>query len=678
MFTREPNLLTLLDWSQQAARGEPCAAWLAWRRSSPLAARRAAALVEVADRLDCGEGPIEAGELGATDVAEYVEGRVSPLAAEQIEAACWNSPEQLYEMASAVRFAQDSADCEEFSSGLTERLLVVAPRAIERRKRRAMNTLATQVPVAVSAAHIAPAAVPRASVNQRRTAMPSHSSHGLHWSLVAAMAALLVVTTGAVIGWWISATVKSSGGPAPVARDLLPAPTGDDDGEQPLVNRIVTPAPASPEPGGAPAAAEQPQSQPKLVRDQPPPARQHAVPAPAAVLPAVAKIESAIGAVLVDPGQRGRLRVGQGSYSLAEPLRLVSLAESWSNIEIPEVGTLVLSGPAQATLASWGDGVLEVELDYGKLGIERLPAGRQVRFQTGAAQWLARGTSNYSSLAVIHDPQSPSLFVPAGSVAVENIEVAADEVVHFVGGAVEPPQPLAAGRPAADRDALAGSWLTPPDDERKKKWHGQYGKIIDKLAIVDDAVAELPLLFASTRDTRQAALLAEWNLAIVDEATRPEQLWTHLGDHRQLVRIAAVHSLFAIRAGDPRLAHFVRYVRVQQGDDTGTRMAQWMRGKDLPGQIAVPQAVELAEFLSHRDLAMRQLAVSLLERHATPALARTRRAPPAYDAADPPGKRVEAQRQWRQLIRQIFTAQRTAPAALAPQLAPNPANAKQP
>ncbi len=678
MFTREPNLLTLLDWSQQAARGEPCAAWLAWRRSSPLTTRRAAALVEVADRLDCGEGPIEAGELGATDVAEYVEGRVSPLAAEQIEAACWNSPEQLYEMASAARFAQDSADCEDIASGLTERLLAVAPRAIERRKRRAMNTLAAQVPVAVSAAHVVQACAPVATISQQQTARPVRRTNVLNWPLVAAAAVLLVVTTGVAIGWWISATVKSSGGPAPVASDVLPAPTDDDDGEQPLVNRIITPAPASPEPGGAPASAEQPQSQPKLVRDQPPPVRQHAVPAPAAELPAVAIIESAIGAVLVDPGQRGRLRVGQGVYSLAEPLRLVSLAESWSSVEISEVGTLLLAGPAQATLASWGDGVLEVELVYGKLGIERLPAGRPIRFQTGSAQWLARGTSNYSSLAVIHDPQTPSLFVPAGSVAVENVEVAADEIVRFVGGTVEPPQPLAAGRPAADRDALAGNWLAPPDDECKKNWHGQYGKLLDKLAIVDDAGAELPLLFASTRDTRQAALLAEWNLAIVDEATRPEQLWTHLGDHRQLVRIAAVRSLFAIRAGDPRLAHFVRYVRVQQGDDAGTRMAQWMRGKDVPGQIAVPQAVELAEFLSHRDLALRQLAVSLLERHAAPALARARRAPPAYDAADPPGKRAEGQRQWRVLIRQIFTAQRATPAALAPQFAPNAANAKQP
>jgi hypothetical protein len=294
--------------------------------------------------------------------------------------------------------------------------------------------------------------------------------------------------------------------------------------------------------------------------------------------------------------------------------------------------------------------------------------------------------SNYSTLTIFHDPESPSLFVPTGSVAVENVEVSARQFVRFAGAAVQPPQPplpTIANRPT-DADAQAEAWLTPPDDERKKKWQAQHGKLIDRLAIVDDVGEELPLLFASTRDTRQAALLAEWNLAAADDAARPEQLWALLGDHRQLVRTASVRSLFAIRAGDPRLVHFVRFVRMELGEDAGTRMAQWMRGKEQPGQIAAPQAAELAEFLSHRDLAMRQLAVSLLERHATPALTRAHRAPPAYDAADPAGKRAEAQRQWRQLIRQIFAAQRTAPAALGAKpaavnpAAANPANAQQP
>ncbi len=685
MSIRDPNLLELLHWSQQAARGEPCAVWLAWRKSSRLAARRAVALVDAVNRLDRGDGPMSATELGATDVAEFVEGQLLPAASEQFEAACWNSAAQLCEVVSAVQFAHDSVGHTKVSSDLTARLLAIAPRAIERRKRRTMNGPAARFSVAAAPAHKAPARVPAVALVERPKARARKVARASYLPIAAAAAALLLVTLGGAIGWWLSLAARSHDPRPPIAKERLPAPARDhnsgDEDSRPLVNRIVIPPPRIPRPDPSQSDfAPLPQSIPQITRsDLPPsPIRQYAVPAPAAAAPPVATIKSAIGAVLVDAGQRGRLRVGQGAYSLAEPLRLVSLAESWSSVEIPDVGKLVLAGPAEARLASWGDGVLEIELVYGKLGIERLPAGRHIRFQTGSAQWLARGASNYSSLAVFHDPESPSLFVPMGSVAVENVEVSARQVVRFAAGTPQPPQPIAAIRPAAESDAFAEGWLAPPDDERQKKWQAQYGKLIDRLAIVDDAGVELPLLFASIRDTRQAGLLAEWNLAAVDDASRPEQLWNLLGDHRELVRTAGVRSLFAIRAGDPRLAHFVRYVRMELGEDAGTRMAQWMRGKEQPGQIAAREAVELAEFLLHRDLAMRQLAVSLLERHATPALARARRAPPAFDAADPAGKRAEAQRQWRQLIRQIFAAQRTAPAALGVKPAIDATNVQQP
>jgi hypothetical protein len=171
--------------------------------------------------------------------------------------------------------------------------------------------------------------------------------------------------------------------------------------------------------------------------------------------------------------------------------------------------------------------------------------------------------------------------------------------------------------------------------------------------------------------------LSQWNLSVADEATRVKQTWALLGDRRELVRAASVRYLIELPASDQRVANTIRFVRIQLGDDLGNRVAQWLKAAHQPGQIPATQAVELAEFLGHRDLAVRHLAVSLLELHAGPALARARRVPPEFDAADPAAKRAAAQREWRLLIRQLFTPARTAPAAQVPNaLAPNAGNAQ--
>lgn len=659
-------------------------------------------LTATVDQLDRGDAPLAATQLGATDVAEYVEGRFSLAAADVIETACWESPEQMCEVVSAIQFAEDASKFDELSepvelsdcsSHLTERLLATAPRAIERRRRRAMK-LPDVVAQGFNGQSVVPPVVQAAGQSnaQSYTLLPpikQRPAIGLSrrgpadFQLLLAAAAIVLLLAGGAIGYWMS---RGATNPhrVPVAHDDQPAPAapkqGSDD-PRPPANRIVTPLPGAGGNRGSPDAIEPPPA-PQIVEISPlhRSPRQHAVPSPSLSMRKTATIDSPIGAVLVDVDASGRLRLARGAYSLGEPLRLISLAESWSRIEIPDVGSLILAGPSELALASWGDGVLEIDLRYGMLGIERLPAGKPIRFRAGSVQWLARGADNYSSLAVFHDPQSPSLVVPAGRVAVEDTEVLADQFVRLSGGAIQP-QPLAA-RPAAASDDLATGWLAAPDEERRKKWHSQCGKLVDRLAIVDDVGVEMPLIFASTRDTRQAALLAEWNFAVADETARPAELWAVLGDRRELVRLAGARTLLAMRPGDERLAHAVRYVRLQMGDDVGARVAQWMRNKDQPGQIALPQAVELAEYMSHRELALRQLAVSLLERHAAPALARARRGPPDYNAAETAGKRAEGQRQWRALIRQLFAPQRTAPAALGaqrpPQLAPNAANANQP
>src|SRR6185369_8405521 len=80
------------------------------------------------------------------------------------------------------------------------------------------------------------------------------------------------------------------------------------------------------------------------------------------------------------------------------------------------------------------------------------------------------------------------------------------------------------------------------------------------------------------------------------------------------------------------------------------------------------QAAELADHLQHADLAVRQIAVSILELHTAPAFVQARLLPPVYDAAGPAAARADAQMIWRQILRQLYTAAaaRNAAAGLVP------------
>lgn len=696
MNSPNPNLLTLLDWSRRLAAGTPCAEWEAWYATSPDAARQWERIVWAEELLATGMAPKDAVELGAADVASYLEQSLSAEAVRQVEEVCWRSPAQLAELASAARFCQQATSLAEPSAALTGRLLEIGSRAIgSRAGSRAIGSRATNqassskyrlVP-AQSAEPLSPALEPLV-VKARRQVTHRQDNVLRHWPLAAAAAVLIVIVAGGAIGWFIGTPKGPDLIRPPVARDSQPVRPAQEIPERPpLVNRIVTPAPSEHPQEPAPPLpstidAAQGARPDGVASSVPTPAPRDPfdnVPAPQRLVgpqrpsPPDVTIYSPIGALLVDPGQYGRFHVASGRYTLAEPLRLVSLAESWSSVEIPEVGKVICDGAAEATIGQFGDGVLEVQLTYGKLGIDRLPAGRQIRFQSGGAQWLARGIGNYSSLAVIHDPATPSLFVPSGAVAVDQVEVGPQQIVRFAGGVAQPAQPLAANMVPAVDDLVAGGWLMPPDEARCKKWQAQNGKLLERLTAAQDAAVELPRLLAASSDARQAALLAQWNVSIADEATRVKQTWAMLTDRRELVRRVGVRYLLDLPAGDSRLTNTVRYVRIQVDDATGDRVAQWLQAARQPGQIAPAQAVELAEFLTHRELALRQLAVSLLELHSAQALARSRRMPPDYDAAGPIGKRSAAQREWRLLIRQLFAPARNGPAAVAPNLGARPA-----
>ena len=145
MTTRDPNLQTLLAWSHELAASRPCADWEDWHAASPRAARQWELLAQAEQRLARGQAPLAAAELGAADVADYLDGELPPVAAREFEQACWSSPAQLCEVVSAAQFGRESTELAEVSSDLSQRLLAIGPKAAERRRRRALRLAEVQL-----------------------------------------------------------------------------------------------------------------------------------------------------------------------------------------------------------------------------------------------------------------------------------------------------------------------------------------------------------------------------------------------------------------------------------------------------------------------------------------------------------------------------------------------------
>jgi hypothetical protein len=337
--------------------------------------------------------------------------------------------------------------------------------------------------------------------------------------------------------------------------------------------------------------------------------------------------------------------VAHGRQLASSTFKAVSLAQSYSTLTVPRLGTLVFSGAGEISLIRQDDRSWRIRFGLGRLAIRDLAAGDKLHFETGGVSWTAEAVA-HSTLVVADEGAAVSVLVPQGAVLINGVEVAQGQQAQWTDGA------LAAPRSMAD---VSLGWLDPPDDQKQAQWRMLYGKLAERLAGTDDAPTAIDELFASRADARQAALLALWRLSAVEPALYHELAWETLNDRRKTVRESAIEHLLELPSRDPRSVNTGRLLRVRLGDAAAARMIPWLRltrGNQAPTQA---QAQEMADSLMHSELAMRQVAVSLLELHTRRGLAQLRRQPPAYDAAASATRRGAAQRQWVQLLAQIYS-----------------------
>ena len=692
MTPTTPNLMTLLSWAERLAAGERCAEWEAWCASSPAVAAQWEQITRAQEMLDGGAAANPDAAIDAEELAELIEGRLDPVAAQPVEQVCWQSDAQLAEAISGVRF-QNKSPLGDVSPSLEQRLLTLGPKPQNGHANGASGKLNVPDPLrkTIESAAAAPAAIEPRKPDIRPVLSAFPLATRWQWALAAA-ALFVVVSVSATLGWLVATSQYARHDQRPVVPSPvtpLPVPPQQPNEERPREERPADSsgegvAPANPPPAATDLPPKEPAPQPPgSVSERPAPSVRPRPPAvipkqPRAVPPLPPPPEitcrSVQGMLLVDASGAGRWRALQGPFVLREPAKIVSLAESWSTLEIPQFGTLIWDGPAEATLTIRADGLVEIHLSQGKVGLQGLAAGAQVQFETSGANWTARSLESGSTFAVIDDPLTPAMLFVKGAIGVEDLTFGPKQIVRWQEGV---PAPVASSSGAADSlpapvPALGNpwdlAWLQPPDDVRNKRWRGLYGRLVIGLAAAEDVQGELKKLLAANKDARQAALLGQWSLALADEAGRTRQNWDMLNDRRELVRIAGVKSLVQLPPGDPRHANMLRQIRQAVDQPTSDRVAQWLAGARQPAPLPVAQAAELADHLQHSDLAVRQIAVSILELHTAPAFIQARLVPPAYDAAGPPAARADAQMTWRQILRQLYTAAaaRNAAGALAP------------
>lgn len=674
MTPTSPSLTTLVDWLDQRP-----SSWKAWCDSSPDAARRAALLTDAAKKLEAGEWLGEPSGMSPELVAAYVDGKLSLPEAAQVEASCWSQPANLAEVISEWRFRRDHLVEAPPSRALSERLMALAPAP-------------GHVPSGAAPFPVSPVV----STGQRTTG-DAQRRHGFSprnfsfWHIAVTTLTVIVTVATGWLAWLKFHDTRATPAPGKLAidqdfpqrdrsrseavPDRAPAVAPDLDGQRVALDPSESPE-SLPSDMRNPGLATPETERPLEVPEFRPPGKQpqwveRRATMPGSRLPpgdrigpreselerfAKLPVRSELGLLLTRRAGSSTWRVPTNELSLNEPLEFASLDDAWTSADIPDVGTLVWQGASSGRLRAVEDGTLQIELERGHIAVQNLAAGARLDVRAEGARFQATGVGDYSTLAVVHEPIGAVVYVPTGIIAIGDTQVAARQAVRW---SEERPSVPRSWDTVAASSALGSfdpSWLQAPDERRRREWRGQYGKLADRLRDSSDAAATLAELRLHTRDSRQAVLLARWNLAIADDPGR--ELWELLNDRGEAVRAVGVERLLQSTPRELREGAVYERLREATDDLVAKRVLEWtLAARRNPG-LNANLARELVDQLQHPQLAVRQISVSLLERAAAPVFQQLRRKPPTYDASSSLSKRQVAQMEWRQIVLQLYTPRR--------------------
>jgi len=561
-------------------------------------------------------------------LAAFVDERLEDQDAERVESVCWESPSLLSTVVSTFRFVR--RDFSEIDvvvpEQLTCRLKMLVPASESTADTLPADTLEddtgndltedTVFPGADS--HAIPFAV-SATESARRKQRSSALVAGVAVAIMAAMA----------IGVWY--LVERDTDRSQIVDDKAPQPRT----EQPLEDN-VSPAPQQKPPGTNVVKVEDNQPEKPAPRPEkivptprvPPVVHQRPKPVPRSPRRdrSIQWVQTAGVIARRDAGSRkwvgleyGTPGNGTTTYS--------ALPGSWAEAEFQQGFSLVLDADTEVRIPENvpADTLVDLELSYGRLALRSLDQDQIVRVHLGPVTWILKAVKGQASLGLVWSATRPTLFVTAGTVAVEDRQFSRGREVAWSNGAFQKASSL----------NIATNWTKgPPDtDMLDAEWRRT-------MKLSDDLQATL-LQFQRAQGPAGLASV-KWQCALSGGQYVPRILGVKSARMRNL----AVQWMLSLQPGDKRLQPVLDAVaRQAQDPKLATQIRGWLRAARDPKKITPQVLTQMARQLNHNRLGIRHIADQLLRK----VTGRTT----SYRPDAPPAQRQRLVLQWTTIVRHL-------------------------
>ena len=610
--------------------------------------------------------------VSAETIAAFLDGRLSPQEATEVEQQCWASPKLLQEVVSTHRFLDAPQPTAPVTTSLTSRLFDLVPAARQttedsgdQTRGRAPAELDSSIqprprgriggaedkpmkPAARAWATGRDDGVGQSLVHVRANGSESLSSRlrrernrpSWAWHTGAALAGV-VLALGAVLAISLFDDQRNIATDPQIATVEQVVPP-DEPKERP---REAMPAPAPFASDSAADVADHPEDTPPVVEaadpdpeptapslvsddsDRAAPQRPKPDPQVVSSYDALALQWGQIeGLVIGRAGDQGMWQGARALPPLPESASLATLPDSWAEASTSH-GRLVM-GPDTQVQLGYARNALQVEVSRGAVAFVHLSANREFLLQHGTQSWLVRAARDDTSIGFVVHGQQPLLLVRRGEARIGAKRVRQRRQASLVENG-----------PAASTTIQADtSWFDRPQQSAKLPVATQTA-LLKSTAIRADLAA-----LRRSPETTARVLSTSWSLALFPRDTFAETLRAR----DPQLRRATLTWLLTRNPTDPRVRQAWRALAARMENPAILRpLARWTQLVQSGQRPDAAEAMKLAHSLNHDQLLMRRMSAFFLE-HAFGSHVR-------FDPQGPQAARQRAVRQWSQIIRRIYS-----------------------
>ena len=528
-------------------------------------------------------------------LAAFVDDRLGQQEADRVESACWDSPSLLSTVVSTYRFARrDLAELDVVvPERLTRRLKMLVPAShvtpTETSADDTGNDLIDDTVFPGVSESAVPVPVPVVVCVTESDRRQRHSSRLVVGVALAVMAAL-------ALGMWY----VGNGDPdrSQMVEDVAPAPqveqprndnvSPEPQQKSPANNVVQVPDNQPQNPVGPPQKVDPTTSVPPVVHQRPKP-----VPRSPRQDRSIQWVQTAGVIARRDEGspkwvglEYGTPGPGTTTYS--------TLPGSWAEAEFRQGFSLVLDADTEVRIPEddAAGALVDLELSHGRLALRSLDQDQVVRVRLDPVTWSLKAADGQTALGLVWSASRPTLFVMAGSVAVDGRKYGRGRQVTWFEGQFQDATSL----------NIATNWTkTPPDSAMlDAEWQ-------QAMQVSNDLQATM-LRFQSAQGAAGLTSV-KWQCAL----SGGQYVSRVLGSKNARMRSLAVQWMLAVQPDDKRLQSVLDAVAGQAKDPKlPAQIRSWLRVARDPQKSQMRVAQQMINHLNAPQLAIRHISDQLL------------------------------------------------------------------